>query len=84
LKRSARIKGVKKVTMINKILFGDSEYSLNRIITILKEKGAYYKCAVCGRKFVKKENELCENCKYFSGLKYPEKKDSQLSENRKS
>jgi len=73
---------LKKVTIINKIKFGEKEYSLNKIIKILKEKGKYYKCRVCGRKYVKKEGELCKNCRYFAGLKYVEK-DSELSENTK-
>ena len=64
----------KKMTIINKILFHNIDYTLNKIIKILKEKGHYYKCRVCGRKYVKKEGELCENCKYFASLKFKEKK----------
>jgi len=50
----------KKMTIINKILFHNIDYTLNKIIKILKEKGHYYKCRVCGRKYVKKEGELCQ------------------------
>jgi len=50
--------------MINNILFGDDSYTSNNLIKILKEKGRYYKCRVCRKKYVKKKGDLCENCKY--------------------
>ena len=74
---------LKNLTTINKILFHNTDYTLNRVIKILKEKGHYYKCRVCGRRYVPKENDLCKNCRYFADLKYVEK-DSESSENTKS
>ena len=65
------------VAVVNGVKLYNIEYTLNSLIKLLKEKGRYYKCRVCGRRYVSKENELCENCKYFAGLKIKEKKGSE-------
>lgn len=57
------------MTIINKHRFQSGIYSLERIIKILKEKGCYYKCRICGKKFVKTENTICDSCKYLASLK---------------
>ena len=69
------------MTSINKVNLYNIDYSLNALIKILKEKGRYFKCKICGRKYVEKENDLCKNCRYFANLTIEEKKDS---ENTKS
>jgi len=53
------------MTKINGISFGTyDKYTNEELIKILKEKGRYYKCRVCGKKYVEKKGDLCESCKY--------------------
>ena len=62
------------MTFVNGIAFGTYDrYKIEKIIEILKEKGRYYRCRVCGKKYVQKEGDLCENCKHFANLEYKEK-----------
>ena len=59
--------------IINGIEFGNTSCTINSVITQLKKKGKYWKCRVCGRKYVEVEGTLCENCRYFADLKYSNK-----------
>ena len=68
------------LTIINKIRFYEMEYSLRSVIKTLKEKGAYYKCRVCGRKYVQEENGVCKGCKYLVDLKLPKEIKSKKEE----
>jgi len=53
------------LTIINNIPFGlHTRYKLEKIIEVLKEKNNYYRCRICKKKYVKKEGEICESCKY--------------------